>query len=50
MIQSSFRATSAKAGGDPESRNFKGNWILVSAGMTIRPKQLSHVISFGLVA
>ena len=36
IIQSSFRATPAKAGGDPESRNFKGIWILTSAGMTAR--------------
>jgi hypothetical protein len=36
IIQSSFRATPAKAGGDPESRNFKSIWIPASAGMTAR--------------
>ena len=32
--RSSFRATPAKAGGDPESRNFKYLWISAFAGMT----------------
>lgn len=34
MIRAPFRPTPAKAGGEPESRNFKDFWMPASAGMT----------------
>ena len=38
----SFRATPAKAGSDPESRNFNGSWIRAFAGMTVRHEEFSR--------
>ena len=37
---SSLRATPAKAGATPESRNFKSIWIPASTGMTARRDEL----------
>ena len=45
-IESSFRATPAKAGGDPESRNFKDIWMPVVTGMTAI-RDLISSIKFG---